>query len=143
MYDKLNTKHQENRIKLSQFSSRNPLNSDELANSASPKRTKSTIDFSRNQNATDKIGILKARNTPNESQFNSHPVDKAALLDNWMKVELDKYKENQALTSILETKKSSKASIYVSKVSSKDNITPNNLEKEKPLTNSTTAPTFS
>jgi hypothetical protein len=138
MYDKLNTKHQENRIKLSQFTSRNPLNSDELANSASPKR-KSIIDFSRNQSATGTRGILKTRNTANEDQYNSNPVDKVALLDNWMKVELDKYKENQALTSILETKKSSKASILMA--GSKDHVTPKYLEEEKPIINSIT--TFS
>jgi hypothetical protein len=62
-----------------------------------------------------------------------------ALLDNWMKVELDKYKENQALTSILETKKSSKASILIA--GSKDHVTPKYLEEEKPIMNSIT--TFS
>lgn len=58
-------------------------------------------------NTTGPRGILKTKTAINDSQIDRTPVDKDALVDNWMKGELTKYKENQEITSILETKKHS------------------------------------
>jgi hypothetical protein len=111
------------------------LNSEELAIPGSPKKV---YGISRNfGNTTGVRGILKNKGAINDSQIDSTPIDKDALVQNWMTGELDKYKENQNMANILETKKHSKECINVAVIAK------NIPDKVEEVTITKSEPTFS
>ena len=115
------------------------MTSEDIALSGSPKRVYGT---SRNfgNNTGGVKGILKNKTAINDSQIDITPIDKGAVLQNWMTGELTKYKENQDMAKILATKKHSQECVNVAVISQKEYASTSEIEE---LSNIKTQPTFS